>query len=227
MLQRLALIIGILAFTVSCGQAPDSDSTSLWRSVNPPAVIQGTPAINRAAAHSRAEAYFSNDSPALRRLLRDAPQEISGDPSQIISLPLPDGSQARFSIIESPVMAPALAAKFPELKTYKVYGLDDTSASGRVDISPRGFRGLLNTARGRVTIDPTGDLYHVRYRSGGDSGADFQCRTGELDAGAGVESNTALRTILDLGSEQTSDPLVAGRSAVAQRISNNYLVYRL
>ena len=207
-LAKLILIIGIPGFTVSCGQAPDQpqDQNSLWQ-------VTDVIAIRNLVDH-RTEAYFSNNSQALRSLLENAPEEISGDDSYLISLPLPDGSQSRFSIIESPVMATALAAKFPELKTYKVYGLDDPSASGRVDISPLGFHALLNTSQGRVTIDPVGDVYRVQSRGGGDNSTAFQCRSSELE-------------LNQTSSSQTSSPLIAGRSAVAQRISNNYLVYRL
>jgi hypothetical protein len=67
-------------------------------------------------------------------------------------------------------MEPALAARYPEIKTYKVSGIDDPYASGRVDMTPRGFSGMLQTSRGRVFIDPNyasgqANSYVSRYRS--------------------------------------------------------------
>ena len=187
---------------VSCGQAPDQspDLNPLWQIAEPVAA--------RSQADNHNQAYFSNNSEALHALLKNAPPESGGDNSYIVTLPLPDGSLERFSIIESPVMEPRLAAKYPELKTYKVFGLDDPGASGRVDISPSGFRAMLYTTRGRITIDPSGGLYRVQSRSGGDSSSEFQCNTSELE------------------SRLTASPTTANRS-VAQRVSNNLLVYRL
>jgi len=68
-------------------------------------------AAHRGQSDNRNKAYFSNRFQALRSLLHQAPLESSGDNSYIISLPMPDGSRSRFSIIESPVMAKALADK--------------------------------------------------------------------------------------------------------------------
>ncbi|MBT4449460.1 MAG: DUF5011 domain-containing protein, partial [Gammaproteobacteria bacterium] len=194
LLVKLILILGLLGSSLSFAQTP------LWQ-------ISNTVA-NRGAIDNRHEVFFSTDSLALRSLLNSAPQEFSADFSHIISLPLPDGSLSRFSIIESPIMAATLAAKFPELKTYKVFGLDDSGASGRVDISPNGFRAMLNTSHGRVTIDPVGGLYRVRSRSTSDNNTAFQCGATES------------------GVSETISPTIAQRS-VAQRVSNNYLVYRL
>ena len=141
---RLILITGLLASTASLAQVP------LWQIANPVA--------SQAQKGFHGKIYFFNETPVLRNLLHNAPRESSGDNSYIISLPLPDGSLSRYSIVESPVMAPALAAKYPEIKTYKVYGIDDPTASGRVDITPRGFHAMLHTAQGRVTIDPEAGL---------------------------------------------------------------------
>ncbi len=95
---------------------------------------------------------------ALGKVLREAPMErpgINAKSSQVIlHLPLPDGSLRRFSIIESPVMAPELAARYPEIKTYLGQGVDDPSMSVRCDVTPRGFHAMIFTLDGAVFIDP-------------------------------------------------------------------------
>jgi len=60
------------------------------------------------------------DEPALRQLLATAPLEgtpEAQDAAPMIELPLPAGGFARFRFVESPIMEPALAAKYPEIKT--------------------------------------------------------------------------------------------------------------
>jgi len=195
---RLILIIGSLASTASLAQAP------LWQIDNL--------AANRSQVGSHGKAYFAANAQALRALLQNTPHELSGDNSYIISLPMPDGSLSRFSLVESPIMADALAARYPEIKTYKVFGIDDPAASGRVDITPRGFHAMLHTAQGRVTIDPEAGLYRAQWRKGGGGNNEFQCRTGELGADETSPSSATMST--------TS-------GTIANRVSNSFLVYRL
>src|SRR4029079_1665729 len=78
----------------------------------------------------------------LRASLAAAPlefTELAAAQPLIVGLPSPTGGFQSFAIVESPIMEPALAAQFPEIKTYRGQGLDDPTASIRFDVTPAGL----------------------------------------------------------------------------------------
>ncbi len=77
-----------------------------------------------------------------------------GTPSTLLELPHPDGGLSLFRVIESPVMAPELAAKFPEIRTFRGEGVDDPTASVRFELSPRGFSAMVLSAFGAWYVEP-------------------------------------------------------------------------
>jgi subtilisin-like proprotein convertase family protein len=87
------------------------------------------------------------DVPSMQSLGKTAQKEFSTTSSAttVVDLPLPDGTFQRFSIWESPLMEPELAAKFPEIKTYILKGIDDPFASGRMVVSPDEFGAFFNS----------------------------------------------------------------------------------
>ncbi|MFO1350505.1 MAG: zinc-dependent metalloprotease family protein [Gammaproteobacteria bacterium] len=109
------------------------------------------------------------DQAALAALLAQAPMEDSGTTAIILTLPLPAGGFGRFSVVEAPIMAPELAARYPEIKTYAGQGIDDPSATLRFSVTPKGFHGQILSATGAIYIDPyqEGDRDHyISYAKG-------------------------------------------------------------
>lgn len=152
----LLCLLGFLAGFSAFAQAP-ANST-----VVPPAWLRFEELPNdRSAAvrgiRARKFRSFHLNHGLLRRWLRDAPLEahvvLRRSPA-VVALPMPDGSLARFRIVESPVMEPELAAKFPEIKTYLGEGVDDPQASVRFDLTPAGFHAQILSPSGAVYIDP-------------------------------------------------------------------------
>lgn len=175
---------------------------------------QTTNTASRASNTEVAIQYFDSDDQALRSKLNLVPNELRGQ-TDTIQLPMPDGTLAEFTIVESSIMEDGLAAKFPNIKSYKVYGLDDPSASGRVDISPKGFRGMLMTSQGRIFIDPDQSIsnrYVSHLRNGrhahADSDQPFQC------------------SVYDLPNNRT-EPQNFSSNKTVNRIPGSLITYRL
>lgn len=109
------------------------------------------------------------DISALAATLSQAPlagQSYVESAGLTIELPFPDGSSQRFLVEEAPIMAPALAAKYPKLRTYRAQGLDDPTATARLDLTPKGFHAMVMSTSGSVWIDPyqRNDVeHHVVY----------------------------------------------------------------
>ena len=106
---------------------------------------------------------------AVTRTLADAPLEDTPKANSplIVFLPTPDGVFQRFSVVEAPIMEPALAAQFPNIKTYRGQGIDDPWATLRMDHTPQGFHAqvLTPTGRGAWYIDPFTDRDTVLHTS--------------------------------------------------------------
>lgn len=83
-------------------------------------------------------ALFQLNVSGLQARCAAAPGEFSVPASGVaeIALPLPDGSFQTFQVMESPLMEPGLAARFPEIKTYLLKGIYDPLARGRLSVSP-------------------------------------------------------------------------------------------
>ncbi len=106
---------------------------------------------------------FRLDAGALRGILERAPAEFTAAAAAaILTIPMPDGSFARFTIHDSPIMEPGLSAKFPEIRTFSGQGIDDPTATIRFDLTPNGFHAMVIAAGSTVYVDPysRGDVTH-------------------------------------------------------------------
>ena len=93
----------------------------------------------------------------MQSFLSEAPLEFSNATRStvfILDLPMPNGTMQKFSIVESPIMAPELAAKYPEIRTYIGKGIDDPLANVRFDFTLHGFHAMILSPEGNVFIDP-------------------------------------------------------------------------
>ncbi len=102
-----------------------------------------------------------------------------------VSLPMPDGTLQSFRVWESPIMEPQLAAEFPWIRTYVGQGVDDPTATARLDVTHNGFHAQVLAAERTVYVDPyrANDTEHyISYDKSGLSvhGKRFRCLVDEV-----------------------------------------------
>ena len=80
--------------------------------------LRETAALRPAAQQYARYRVLRLDMAALRTQLAGAALEFTGGPGREVALPLPQGGSQAFVVFESPVLSPALAAQYPDIKTY-------------------------------------------------------------------------------------------------------------
>lgn len=164
--RRLALLLAALAVLAAPVAAQGVDP---WTDVEEPesALADG----ERWIVPERAR-IVRLDGGALAALLAVTPSELEaprGLEGVELVLPAVEGGSRRYRIVDSPVMAPELAARYPELRTFRLIDAEQPGFSGRGDWTPQGFHAVVRTASGTVYVDPlrVGDSEHhqVYYRA--------------------------------------------------------------
>lgn len=140
---------------------------------------------------------------AMAELLAKAPMEFTSAAkagSVVITIPMPNGTLARFRVQESPMLSPQVAAQAPDWKTYSGQGIDDPTAVARFSFSASGFRGYILGASGAILIDPaaSGDTEnYIVYNKAdlGDEKGSFHCEIDRLVSQAGRAKAIASTTM--------------------------------
>jgi hypothetical protein len=133
-------------------QPPTRSTDNVWESVKPSSVA-GTPAIR--LYDGSPHAVIRLDKAALDQIFARAPHEDSaGEPQPALTLPLPDGRFAGFRITQTDVLSPALAAAYPQFKTFRGVAVGDPASTARIDWTADGFHALVLTAGETIVVDP-------------------------------------------------------------------------
>lgn len=83
-----------------------------------------------------------------------------------IELPQPDGNFREFKVWETSNMDRALAAKYPLIKSYTAYAVDNKSVTAKLDLSPYGFGAMVYDGDNTYFVDPytqAQDGYYICY----------------------------------------------------------------
>ena len=121
------------------------DSISPWQNIDNQESISTE--NNFSISNAR---YFELDKVNLFSTLAQATKTAQA----VIDVPMPDGDLQAFAVVEVSMMEPALAASYPEIKTYKGYNVAAPSSVIRLDISPRGFHAFILSNTEEIRIEP-------------------------------------------------------------------------
>lgn len=140
------LVLPMLAFAAPGDQSPDG----VWTELDP----LSSPVYQTRSEMPSEYGAFEINTTALNSVLSDAPMEFTRDEGVVLTLPMPDGGFAKFSIVESPILSSKLQLSYPEIKTYSGQGLDDPTATVRLDRTMYGFRAMVLSTSGTFVVDP-------------------------------------------------------------------------
>src|SRR6185437_2076651 len=95
---------------------------------------------------------------------------ISDNPSnaETISLPMPDGTYKDFKLWQSHIMPAEMEARYPEIRTYTAYEVNNQNITAKIDFTLRGFHAMIYDGNNTAFIDPytnINDGYYICYYS--------------------------------------------------------------
>jgi subtilisin-like proprotein convertase family protein len=142
---------------------------------------------------------ISVDLEALISVLSEAPMWHTPEAAEgavHLQLPLPNGHNRSFKVVEAPVMAEGLSARYPGMRSFAAYSPEDGTAYARFGYTHKGFHAMiLSGLHSTVFIDVFSDgqtRYHqVYYKSdySGIPGNAFSCRL-HADAATDATGNS-------------------------------------
>ncbi len=194
-LLLLAAVLGNVALRpMKAAPPPQPPNNALWQDV--PRTVLGayqTASLQRL----RAARTLRLNRATLQQTLAQAPLETVGAESNTtLSLPLPDGRMASFRLENSPVLPPALAAKYPEIQSYRGTASDVAGAMMRCDYSPRGLHATILLGDDTVTIQRASldsAEYYVSY-----FGNDYQAEVERFRCEVKADPQMAKRLAQDI-----------------------------
>ncbi len=158
-MKRVLIVLALAGLLHSNGAAYGAE---LWRQLNNQKVL---PPVSGGLTPTD-QLAFALDEAAMRLLLFSAP----GDPahSSAILLPMGDGSLRTFRVWQTPMLPDALAARYPEIKTFTGEAVGAGRVTVKLDFTVYGFHAMVFDGDNTTLIDPADNnrsgVYRVHYR---------------------------------------------------------------
>ena len=164
------LAAGLLCMAAAWPLQAETIGGAYWQDAGQAGRAASTQSAGRAVAGLSQFRALTLDRNSVSAAVAAAPMEFT-EAARLapatVTLPHPDGSFQRFAVVESPVMEAGLAALHPDIKTYSGRGIDDPSASLRMDITPLGLHASVRSAQGAWYVEPpqpTDQSLYASYR---------------------------------------------------------------
>ncbi|MEM1054397.1 MAG: reprolysin-like metallopeptidase [Bacteroidota bacterium] len=144
------ILAACMVAIVALAAAPAQAQTGLWSDVSETSLT-----ASKRSTLPQTYRLVRLDEAQMAQRLEAAPAEAQvGKTSNgtVLTIPMPDGREVSVRVVESSILAPALQAKFPQIRTYLAQG--GGAIHGRLSYTPKGFRGMLFAPGGTVYIDP-------------------------------------------------------------------------
>lgn len=122
----------------------------------------------------------------------------------MIALPMPDGSTSEVAVFESSILSPEMAARYPDLKTYRGRKLDDPTSVIALDYTPAGFHALVLSGSGTTLIDPAEGGVYLSYNAAGSPGVQ-ECALDASQLRTGMRNGIEHRAVADSANAPAPD----------------------
>ncbi len=150
-IYALALTCFLFPF-ISVAQSDGNNSD--WIAITDITSVEKTTQLELAESY---KLYKLNDYDILfKRLLKAPPRFNQTEGEQVVfHLPMENGKMERFKVLYAPVMEASLVAKYPEIRSYTLIGLDKAYIRAKIDFGPHGFHAMiLDPTSGATFISP-------------------------------------------------------------------------
>ncbi|MEW4923610.1 reprolysin-like metallopeptidase [Algibacter sp. 2305UL17-15] len=189
----------VFSFTIFLFVFSLNGQNSAWKPIKNTTDLKAISDLNLDTSKT---ASFSLNVSLFEQKLNSISRYSKNNNSGILNIPDENGAMKAFNVTESSVFSPKLAAKFPNIKSYKGYALDGSGAQLTMSVSPNGVQTMISYLdKPNVFMQPLkkGSGEYVVYQKADKTKADkaFKCSTLEsLKHQASKNSNI---TLLDEG----------------------------